>query len=68
VVRSSHWIDSGCLLSLRHVTTVPLPVDGLAQGVKLPDCSVSPDNQDGKRDNQDGKFLRGLFSELLARI
>jgi hypothetical protein len=45
-----------------------LPVDGLAQGVKLPDCSVSPDNQDGKRDNQDGKFLRGLFSELLARI
>jgi hypothetical protein len=29
---------------------------------------MSPDNQDGKRDNQDGKFLRGLFSELLARI
>jgi hypothetical protein len=24
-------------------------------------------NQDGKRDNQDGKFLRGLFSRVLAR-
>jgi hypothetical protein len=25
-------------------------------------------NQDGKRDNQDGKFLKGLFSEVLAPI
>jgi len=24
-------------------------------------------NQDGKRDNQDGKFLMGLFSRVLAR-
>jgi len=24
-------------------------------------------NQDGKRDNQDGKFLMGLFSRILAR-
>jgi hypothetical protein len=42
------------------------------RGLSLPafclkafDCLLRV-NQDGKRDNQDGKFLRGLFSEVLA--
>ena len=39
--------------------------DGASEALKR---IVSPDNQDGKRDNQDGKFLRGVFSEVLAPI
>jgi hypothetical protein len=33
-----------------------------------PLCFLSPGNQDGGRDNQDGKFLIGRYASLLARI
>jgi len=51
--RFSKMTDTGIRVPFN--THAPLTLPGMSR-----------DNQDGTRDNQDGKFLRGLFSEVLA--